>query len=222
MRKLQLFLEYKEKKNKKIVSYYVLFEKITIFCHNLIMKNSKYLSGNIICALPQLKDIFFSKSIIYLTHHNKNGAVGIVLNYKIMNISSSDLFQQLNINIDKEKKFSLHIGGPMSQNNGFVLHTKEYKTEDTIKITNKINLSSSTKIFKDIAINNGPQKFFISLGYAGWGPGQLEKEFIENSWINMNEKLDLIFDTNVEEKWNKAIRITGIDFSKFSSYSGNA
>ena len=186
------------------------------------MKNSKYLSGNIICALPQLKDIFFSKSIIYLTHHNKNGAVGIVLNYKIMNISSSDLFQQLNINIDKEKKFSLHIGGPMNQNNGFVLHTKEYKTEDTIKITNKINLSSSTKIFKDIAINNGPQKFFISLGYAGWGPGQLEKEFIENSWINMNEKLDLIFDTNVEEKWNKAIRITGIDFSKFSSYSGNA
>ena len=110
----------------------------------------------------------------------------------------------------------------MSQINGFVLHTKEYKTEDKIKITSKINLSSSTKIFKDIAINNGPQKFFISLGYAGWGPGQLEKEFIENSWINMNEKLDLIFDTNVEEKWNKAIRITGIDFSKFSSYSGNA
>ena len=66
------------------------------------------------------------------------------------------------------------------------------------------------------------QKYFISLGYAGWGPGQLEKEFIENSWINMKEKLDLIFDTNVEEKWNKAIKITGIDFSKFSSYSGTA
>ena len=110
----------------------------------------------------------------------------------------------------------------MSQNNGFILHTKEYKTKDTIKISKQINLSCSTKIFEDIAENNGPRKFFISLGYAGWGPGQLEKEFIDNSWIKMNEKLDLIFDIDVEKRWDHAIKNTGIDFTKFSSYSGNA
>ena len=80
----------------------------------------------------------------------------------------------------------------------------------------------STKIIEDIAKNIGPRKYFISLGYAGWAPGQLEQEIIDNSWIKINEKLDLIFDVEAEKKWEKAIKFTGIDFSKFSSLSGNA
>ena len=75
---------------------------------------------------------------------------------------------------------------------------------------------------KDIAKNVGPKKYFISLGYAGWAPGQLEQEIINNSWININEKLDLIFDIDAEKKWEKAIKVTGIDFSKYSSLSGRA
>ena len=187
------------------------------------MKKNNYLSGKIICALPQLKDLFFTRSLIYITHHNKNGAVGIVLNYKIMNINSSDLFENLNLKILKNPlNFSLHIGGPMSQNNGFILHSKEYNIGDTIKISNSVNLTCSTKIIEDIASDKGPNKYFISLGYAGWGPGQLENELINNSWININEKLDLIFDIDVEKKWKKAIEFTGIDFTKFSSISGRA
>lgn len=187
------------------------------------MKKKNYLAGNIICALPQLKDIFFTKSLIYITHHTKDGALGIVLNYKIMNISSSDLFNKLNIESSLNKKnFSLHIGGPLNQNNGFILHSKEYKKEDTIKITNSVNLTCTTKIIEDIAKNVGPKKYFISLGYAGWAPGQLEQEIINNSWININEKLDLIFDIDAEKKWEKAIKVTGIDFSKYSSLSGRA
>lgn len=187
------------------------------------MKKKNYLKGNIICALPQLKDLFFTKSLIYLTHHNHEGAIGIVLNYKIMNVSGDDLFEKLNIvNKNKNKNFSLHIGGPLSQNNGFILHSKEYKEKDTIKITQSVNLTCTTKIIEDIAKNMGPKKYFISLGYAGWGPGQLEEEIINNSWIKIKEELDLIFDVEAEKKWDKAIKITGIDFSKFSSYSGKA
>ena len=186
------------------------------------MNKKNYLSGNIICALPQLKDLFFSKSIIYITHHNKDGAVGLILNYKILNLESSELFEKLNIRNNIEKKISLHIGGPLNQNNGFILHTKEYKDTDTIKISKKINLTCTTKIIEDIAKNKGPEKYFISLGYAGWGPGQLEEEIINNSWININEKLDLIFDIDPSKKWEQAIKFTGIDFSKFSSLSGNA
>ena len=93
-----------------------------------------YLKGNIICALPQLKDIFFSRSIIYITHHNKDGAVGIVLNYKIMNIKGAELFKKLHIQDVKsqvEKEFPFHIGGPLNQNNGFILHSNDYKSEFT-------------------------------------------------------------------------------------------
>ena len=187
------------------------------------MKYNKYLAGNIICALPQLNDVFFSKSLIYITHHNRDGAVGIILNYKIMNVDGSELFDKLDINMsEKIKKFSIHIGGPMNQNNGFILHSREYKTVDTIKISKDVNLTCTKQIIEDIACNKGPKKYFISLGYAGWGPGQLEQEFINNSWVVLNEKLDLIFDLEVSKKYESAMKYTGIDFSKFSSLSGNA
>ena len=187
--------------------------------------NKHFLKGNILCALPQLKDIFFSKSIIYLTHHSKEGAVGIILNYKIMNIKGTDLFHKLNIKSENKKNdvdFPFHIGGPLNQNNGFILHTNDYKNKSTIKVSSNVCLTVSTEILVDIARNKGPNNFFISLGYSGWGPGQLEEEIKNNSWINIKEELDLIFDVEAEKKWDKAIKITGIDFSKFSSYSGKA
>ncbi len=186
---------------------------------------SSYLKGNIICALPQLRDIFFSKSIIYITHHNKDGAVGIVLNYKILNIKGAELFRKLHIKDttqNLEKDFSFHIGGPLSQSNGFILHSNDYKSKNTLKISKKVKMTCSTEIINDIAKNQGPKKFFISLGYSGWGPGQLEDEIKQNSWININEELDFLFDMDSEKKWTTAIKRTGIDFTKFSSYSGNA
>ena len=188
------------------------------------MKKS-YLKGNIICALPQLKDIFFSKTIIYITHHNKDGAVGIVLNYKIMNIKGAELFKKLdikNINSNQDTNYSFHIGGPLSQNNGFILHTSDYNSKSTLKVSNKVKLTCSTDIISDIAKDKGPKRFFISLGYSGWGPGQLEEELKQNSWINIDEKLDFLFEMESEVKWQKAIQSTGIDFSKFSNFSGNA
>ncbi len=187
--------------------------------------NGSYLKGNIICALPQLKDVFFSKSLIYITHHNKDGAVGIVLNYKIMSIRGSELFRKLkmydakhNLDID----FSFYIGGPLNQNNGFILHSNDYKSENTLKVTKNVKLTCSTEILSDIAKNKGPEKYFISLGYSGWGPGQLEDEIKQNSWININEKLDLLFNLESEKRWYSAIESTGIDFTKFSNISGNA
>ena len=184
-----------------------------------------FLKGNILCALPQLKDIFFSKSLVYLTHHSKEGAVGIILNYKIMNIKGEDLFNKLNIKSNGCKNdisFPFHIGGPLNQNNGFILHSNDYKTKSTIKVSKNVSLTVSTDILIDIAQNKGPKDFFISLGYSGWGPGQLEDEIKNNSWINLKEQMDLLFDKDVEEKWNNAIKRTGIDFSKFLNLSGNA
>ena len=185
----------------------------------------KYLKGNIICALPQLNDIFFSKSIIYLTHHNKDGAVGIVLNHKIMTIKAAQLFQKLNIgNVSKnlETDFLFHVGGPLNQNNGFILHTKDYESKSTIKVSKQVKLTCSTEIISDIAQNKGPKQFFISLGYSGWGPGQLENEIKKNSWINLNEELDLLFEIDPEKKWKNALQKTGIDFSKLTNFFGNA
>jgi putative transcriptional regulator len=110
----------------------------------------------------------------------------------------------------------------MSQNNGFILHSNDYKNTSTIKVSEKVFLTVSTDILIDIAQGKGPKDFFISLGYSGWGPGQLEDEIKNNSWINLNEHMDLLFGKNTEGKWNTAIKRTGIDFSKFLNLSGNA
>ena len=142
-----------------------------------------------------------------------------------MNIKGAELFKKLDIQDVKnqlEMEFPFHIGGPLNQKNGFILHSNDYKSENTLRVTNKVKLTCSTEILSDIAKNKGPKKFFISLGYSGWGPGQLEDEIKNNSWININEELDLLFDTDSEKKWSIAIKKTGIDFTKFSSFSGNA
>ena len=150
-------------------------------------------------CITSIKGSFFYKSLIYLTHHNDEGAIGIVLNYKIMNVSGDDLFEKLNIvSKNKKKNFSLHIGGPLVKI--MVLYfTLRNKKKDTIKISQSVNLTCTTKIIEDIAKNIGPKKYFISLGYAGWGPGQLEEEIINNSWIKIKEELDLIFDVEAEK-----------------------
>ena len=142
-----------------------------------------------------------------------------------MNIKGAELFKKLDIQDVKNKvemEFPFHIGGPLSQNNGFILHSNDYKSESTLKVSKKVKLTCSTEIISDIARDKGPKKFFISLGYSGWGPGQLEDEIKKNSWININEELGLLFDIDSEKKWSEAIKKTGIDFTKFSSFSGNA
>ena len=177
----------------------------------------QYLKGNIICALPQLNDIFFSKSIIYLTHHNKDGAVGIVLNYKVMTIKGAQLFKKLNIeNVSNnlETDFLFHIGGPLNQNNGFILHSKDYNSKNTMNVSKQVKLTYSTEIISDIAQNKGPKQFFISLGYSGWGPGQLEDEIKQNSWINIDEELDLLFE--IDLNLAPVLRADRVDSSSFA------
>ena len=106
--------------------------------------------------------------------------------------------------------------------NGKLLHTKDYESRNTMKVSKQVKLTCSTEIISDIAQNKGPKQFFISLGYSGWGPGQLEDEIKQNSWININEELDLLFEVDPEKKWKDALKKTGIDFSKLSNYFGNA
>ena len=185
------------------------------------MKGS-YLKGNIICALPQLKDIFFSRSIIYITHHNKDGAVGIVLNYKIMNIKGAKLFKKLDIQDVKnqlEMEFPFHIGGPLNQKNGFILHSNDYKSENTLRVTNKVKLTCSTEILSDIAKNKGPKKFFISLGYSGWGPGQLEDEIKSRSWFVTNVSVQTIMSTEGDDEafWKSLISEMGAGFEHIAN-----
>ena len=102
------------------------------------------------------------------------------------------------------------------------MHSSDYSTVNTIKVSKNVKLTCSTEILNDIAQDKGPKKHFISLGYSGWGPGQLEDEIKQNSWINLNEEMDLLFNLESNEKWASAIKKTGIDFTKFSHLSGNA
>ena len=181
------------------------------------------LTGKIIVSMPSLEDERFFKTVIYMCAHSSEGSMGIIINKKIDYDLYPDLLEQLGIDKPLEnKKFFIRYGGPVESGRGFILHSDDMIRKETLNIDKGVALTSTAEFFDDFSLGKSPKNSILALGYAGWGPGQLEKEIIENSWIKINEKLDLIFDTDVEKKWNKAIKITGIDFSKFSTLSGSA
>ena len=138
-----------------------------------------------------------------------------------MNIKGSELFKKLdikNIKTNQDTNYSFHIGGPLNQNNGFILHTSDYNSKSTLKVSNKVKLTCSTDIISDIAKDKGPKRFFISLGYSGWGPGQLEEELKQNSWINIDEKLDFLLKWNPKSNGKKLFKAQVLIFQNFQIF----
>ena len=187
-------------------------------------KNSEnYLAGKCLVANPNISDDYFKKSLIYICAHDKNGAMGFVINKTIKNLSFKEVTDQLLITTpDKIIEQNIYFGGPTETMRGFVLHTTDYMEKDTLKVNDNFAISSSTNALADIAIGHGPKNNIISLGYANWDKTQLEKEIIRNDWLVLDADFELIFNTDDEDKWLKAINIIGIDLDRLSSISGRA
>ena len=183
-----------------------------------------YLVGNLLVATPLVVTPAFSHAVILICEHSKNGAMGIIINHIIENISYKDLFDQLAI--EKEnfvEKLPVHYGGPVEINRGFIIYPYEPEKypETLIKVGN-IAISSSIHILRDIATGNGPKERILALGYAGWGAGQIEVEIAANSWISVPASNDIIFSKDNLGKWKKAAESNGIDISKLTSEVGHA
>jgi putative transcriptional regulator len=190
-----------------------------------------YLDGQLLIAMPVMEDERFARAVIYVCAHSSEGAMGIIVNRPAGSIDFPELLVQLNI-IDKDNQIKLPEnaesmkvlkGGPVETGRGFVLHSSDFFIEDaTLPIDDGICLTATVDILKAIARGGGPKHAILALGYAGWGPGQLETEIQGNGWLHCAADPDLIFGRDIEEKYLRALRKIGIDPGMLSNEAGHA
>ena len=181
------------------------------------------LTGKLLISMPALEDERFYKTVIYICAHSSEGTMGIIINKKIDYDLYPDLLEQLGI--DKPlsgKKLYIRYGGPVETGRGFVLHSDEVLQKETLSIGKGVALTSNLEFFEDLSKGKGPENSIFALGYAGWGPGQIEKEILANSWMTLSTDSQFLFDEEVSNKWNKAYNLLGIDPNKLSQFSGRA
>ncbi len=190
-----------------------------------------YLDGQLLIAMPVMSDPRFARSVIYLCAHSEDGAMGLIINQRASHISFPDLLERLGIETaenedgisDDAGTISIHVGGPVETGRGFVLHSADYFADDsTLPIEDGVCLTATIDILKAIAAGSGPNRAILALGYAGWSPGQLESEIQANGWLNCPADPDLIFDTDLEAKYTRALAKIGIDPSHLVSDAGHA
>ena len=181
------------------------------------------LTGQIIVSMPFLEDERFYKTVIYMCAHSSEGSMGIIINKKIDYDLYPDLLQQLGI--DKplnNKKLFIRYGGPVESGRGFVLHSDDMVRKETLSIDKGVALTSTAEFFDDLSKGKGPKKSILALGYAGWQPGQLEYEILQNSWMSLSVDNSFLFDDEVSRKWSQAYKLMGIDPYSLSFQSGRA
>jgi putative transcriptional regulator len=190
-----------------------------------------FLDGQMLIAMPVMEDERFQRSLIYVCAHSSEGAMGIIVNHPAGSIDFPGLLVQLEI-IDKADQITLPEdaesmkvlrGGPVETGRGFVLHSSDFFLKDsTLAIDDGISLTATLDILKAIARGAGPKHAILALGYAGWAPGQLETEIQHNGWLHCPADPDLIFDADVDSKYQRALQKIGIDLAMLSSEAGHA
>ncbi len=188
-----------------------------------ISQDGSYVTGQLLIAMPGMRDERFAKSVIYMCAHSEEGAMGLVLNQRLDSLTFAELISQLELD---EKHLSrdvpVHFGGPVESGRGFVLHTSDYQQDATLEVVNGVALTATVDILKAIAQGKGPQKSLLALGYAGWGPGQLDMEIRANGWLQVPSDSEIIFDIEPDTKWERAIQRLGIDPRMLSDDVGHA
>jgi putative transcriptional regulator len=186
------------------------------------------LTNHFIIAMPNLLDENFDRTVTYICEHDENGTFGIIINRET-DISLEEVFSQMEIKTNPSKNdarnspyHAVYFGGPVQQNRGFILHSPPGNWGSTLKVNEHISLTTSRDILEAIANNQGPEQSLISLGYAGWAPGQLEQEMIDNTWLNCPAESQIIFHTPSDQRWQAAANLLGVDLQLLSSNPGHA
>ena len=184
---------------------------------------TQFLEGQLLIATPAITDERFLKSVIFICSHDKNHAMGLVLNKINKEVNFKifcDLMSINTINFDNNK--NVRIGGPMDTNRGFVLHSSDHILPDTKIINQSFGMTSSIDIIKEIASGKGPSSSIITVGYSGWFSGQLESELKENNWLTLPATPEIVFNTELNSVWELSLNELGIKPSQISSNFGNA
>ncbi|MFD1912698.1 YqgE/AlgH family protein [Halodurantibacterium flavum] len=182
------------------------------------------LSGKLLVAMPGMGDPRFERSVVFLCAHSDDGAMGLIVNKPAPEVKFTDLLDQLNIvRGPAAADIRVHFGGPAEHGRGFVLHSADYSANgSTLQVDDRIGMTGTLDILEDIARGTGPARSLLALGYAGWGPGQLEEEILQNGWLTCDAPIDLVFSGNNAAKWQDALGTLGIDPLTLSSAAGHA
>lgn len=173
--------------------------------------------------MPGMADPNFSSTVTLICEHNEEGALGIIIN-RPLNLKLAGLFDQLAVSdADPDAADNPVVsGGPVGTERGFVLHDKKSRFENTLSISDDIQLTFSRDVIDAMAVGDGPEKALVAIGYAGWESGQLEEEMLANSWLSVAATPELIFDTPFEDRWDSAARLIGIDMASLAPDAGHA
>ena len=182
------------------------------------------LSGKLLIAMPGMGDPRFERSVVFVCAHSSDGALGLIVNKPSREIKFRDLLEQLEIpQGGQTPEIKVHFGGPVENGRGFVLHSADYTSEvSTLMIEPHFGMTATLDILQEIAQGKGPSSALLALGYAGWGPGQLEAELQANGWLVCDASDELVFGVSDAGKWSAALASIGVDALALSSAGGHA
>ncbi len=182
------------------------------------------LTGQLLVAMPGMTDARFTHAVIYLCAHGDEGAMGLAVNQPLEDVTFRELLRQHEISCETGLADAgcVYAGGPVEPGRGFVLHSPDYRIEETLLIANRIGLTASPQILRDIAAGHGPRQSLVALGYAGWAPGQLEAELRHNVWLTCPASLELLLTGDARTKWEQALASVGATPAFLSLQGGNA
>ena len=184
-----------------------------------------YLNGQLLLAMPAMQDPRFARSVVYLCMHNAEGAFGLIINRLIESVSFQDLLDHLGVRsglADGVAPPRIHYGGPVEEQRGFVLHSSDCMLPDSVLAGDDIALTGTTEIIRELADGRGPRHHILAIGYAGWGPEQLEHELQDNAWLSVAADPGLVWETDAGSKWEQGMAKIGVDTSLLSSVAGRA
>lgn len=181
------------------------------------------LTNHFLIAMPAMADPYFAKTLTFICEHNEQGALGLVVNRPI-DLTLQALFEQIELELHDPNLSDLpvYFGGPVQMDRGFVLHQPIGQWQSTLVVEGEVGLTTSKDILDALGKGNGPGKVLVTLGYAGWAPGQLEHEIGQNGWLTVHAKPTVIFEMPAEERYAAAMQMLGVDFASLSQDAGHA
>jgi putative transcriptional regulator len=184
------------------------------------------LTGKLLIAMPGMGDPRFDHSVVYMCAHTDEGAMGLIINKPVNDVTVTDLMKQLEVGVEDglaNTDMQVCFGGPVEQGRGFVLHSPDYLSRiQTLEVDENFSMTSTMDVLEDLATGQGPKQALLMLGYSGWGEGQLESEITRNGWLTCAASPKLVFDVPDADKWEAALNSIGVDPISLSAVAGHA
>ena len=184
------------------------------------------LANHFLIAMPSMNDPIFGGTVVYICEHNEKGVLGVVIN-KPTDMTMDVLFDRIDLKVADGLRASvvnepIMFGGPVQDDRGFVLHSPSGRYSSSLSVTDEVAFTTSIDVLEAVASGSGPQRMLVSIGYAGWSPGQLEEEIARNGWLTVGADARVLFDLPIEERYNAAIKLLGIDPLMLATEAGHA